>query len=164
MERIIRTDERRAAVFGSLACDYADDGGWTVVERPRRAEGKTARRSFAPGAVIGFVFAAALLVASLLGRMELTRVDDELSARATEIRALEEEQTRLQVAYGGVVDLSAVEQYATAELGMRRPESGQITYVETVRPDRVTVLHRDGVGALGEKLAACADILAECFS
>lgn len=107
---------------------------------------------------IALVFAGVLLVLSLLGRMELTAVNEALSECAQEVERLEEENTKLHIAYRSLIDLEAIEKQATEVYGMIQPAGGSLPGAED-RPDRVTVFQpeRDaaeiwesGVAMLGE--------------
>ncbi len=112
---------------------------------------------------LGLAFTALLLVLSLLGRTELTAVNDELFAETAKVRALEEEQDKLQLAYSGTVDLSAVEQYAVGELGMTRSLPEQPAEAGNQAPDKVTVLKTEGAAAVAEWTETWAERLAEYF-
>ncbi|MBE6969819.1 MAG: hypothetical protein E7442_06875 [Ruminococcaceae bacterium] len=100
--------------------------------------------SVANGAAGGLFFAAVLLVFSLLGRMELTAVNAELSLVKDEIRLLEEENEKLQRGLVVYTDLEAAEKYALEELGLQRRQSGQIHYEEHTEADRVMILYVEG--------------------
>ena len=121
------------------------------------------RSRFGTAVVLCLTFTALLLVFSLLGRTELTAVNDELYAETAKVRALEEEQDKLQIAYSGTVDLTAVEQYAVDELGMTRSLPEQSAETEDQAPDKVTVLTTEGAAAVAEWTETWAERLTEYF-
>lgn len=75
-------------------------------------------------------FSALLLIASLLGYIELAAINEKLASTETEIKALKEEYQILQARYENSLSLSELEQYAINELGMQRLSPGQIIYLE----------------------------------
>lgn len=80
------------------------------------------------GICAGFSFL--LLVAALLGSIELAAVNEELTALERDLKSLKEENRVLQAEYETSMSLEELERYATEELGMQRMSPGQIIYLK----------------------------------
>ena len=107
-------------------------------------------RSIAAGGILGGVFAAVLVILSLLGRIELTALTEELEGIREEKRILEEEYDRLQIRFSGLLDLESLERRATEELGMQRPGPEQVSGEEGA-PDRLVVFAEGQTAGSGGK-------------
>lgn len=77
---------------------------------------------------IGFSFL--LLVAALLGSIELASVNEELTTLERELKTLKEESRILRAEYESSLSLAELERYAIDELGMQRVNPGQIIYID----------------------------------
>ena len=94
-----------------------------------------------PFAVIGYVFAAVLLVLMLLARIQLTVISDSAAGLEAQIQELNTENDKLTVEYESVFNLAEVEAYATNELGMQKPRADQIRYLSGISDkDRAVIL------------------------
>ena len=152
----------RGAVFGSLAYDfnhpelYAGEEEYSQAQEPEqqqktetrvqtrtRPRAKTAVRTkqgIAPFALIGVLAAAFLAVTAITAQVSVVNISGESVALQSRLAELEEEQTRLRIAYESAFNLAEIEEYATTELGMRKPNAAQITYIDTSAPDKAVVI------------------------
>lgn len=172
----------QGAVYGSLAYDfnnpslnpeYTEEAKWQVqhqvkdpvVEEEQAAVKAVARnkQALAPLSVLGLAIAAVLFIVMLLAQVRLTTVSDEAVHFINKIEQLETEQIRLRIAFESAFNLTEIEEYAISELGMQKPHSDQIFYIDSAAHDKVemfsaesrgSVLDRvsDFVGSIGEYL------------
>jgi len=75
-------------------------------------------------------FSFLLLVAALLGSIELAAVNEELNTLEQGLKELKDENRILQAKLETSMSLEELERYATEELGMQRMNPGQIIYLE----------------------------------
>jgi uncharacterized membrane protein (DUF106 family) len=75
-------------------------------------------------------FSLAMLVAALLGSIELAAINEELTDKESQLKTLKEENRILQAQYESSLSLEALERYAVEELGMQRLSPGQIIYID----------------------------------
>ena len=159
----------RGAVFGSLAYDfnhperYAGEEEYsqvpehaqkekteTRVQTRTRTGTNTAIRTkqgIAPFALIGALAAAFLTVTAITAQVSVVNISGESVALQSKLAELEEEQTRLRIAYESAFNLAEIEEYATTNLGMQKPNAAQITYIDTSAPDKAVVTGgNDGEG------------------
>ena len=147
------------AVYGSLAYDFDNPelyGGFTMdgaAEAPAAVPGSKQAveteaevvsapgQAIAPGAIVGFMCVAVLLIFTLLAQVKLTAVTNEMVSMYDQIDELELKQSRLRIAYESAFNLSEIEDYATHRLGMQRPRSDQIYYINGSAPDKAEILH-----------------------
>ena len=151
----------RNAVYGSLAYDFNNPELYPEIEysspfeqtaQPRPGEKvethtrvKThahakAKQSVAPMAILGMIVAAVLLVITIMAQSQLMSVSAqsvELQSRLTELKS---EQTKLKIAYESAFNLTEIEEYATAHLGMQKPTASQVYYIDTSSPDKAVVI------------------------
>ena len=73
--------------------------------------------------------AALLLVLSLIGAAQLTRLSDEASRLEQEIYSLETGNRRLRADYESSLDLGEIERRAAEELGMQHVSPAQIARI-----------------------------------
>jgi cell division protein FtsL len=80
--------------------------------------------------VICLGFSALLLVMTLFTHIQLVRTQSRIAELEAAITRAENEQIQLQIKTASALDLSELERRAVQELGMRRPEPGQIVEIE----------------------------------
>lgn len=80
--------------------------------------------------VICLGFSALLLVLTLFTHIQLVRTRSRIGELETSITRAENERIQLQIQTTSALDLSVLERRAVQELGMRRPEPGQIVEIE----------------------------------
>ena len=80
--------------------------------------------------VICLGFSALLLVMTLFTHIRLVRTQSRIAELEAAITRAENEQIQLQIKTASALDLSELERRATQELGMRRPEPGQIVEID----------------------------------
>lgn len=168
-----------SGVYGSLAYDYgkALPGRDRPVDRQViipaapgiREQERVARRvrtkqSLSPTAVIGTVCAAALLVFTLMARIQLTEATDTAAHLEQQLIELEVAQNRLLIDYERAFNLTEIEEYATRELGMQRPRDEQIHYLSSAVPDKAVILSGESEGrGFGDRLFDALSSIAEYF-
>lgn len=158
----------RNAVYGSLAYDFnnpalypeetvEEEARWHVehqadnpiIEEEQAAvQAPRTRQAVSPVSVIGLILASVLIVMSLMAQIQLTAVSSEAVALSEKLEELETEQTRLRIAYESAFNLAEIEEYAINELGMQKPRSDQVYYIDSVTSDKAEVLspaEQDGV-------------------
>ena len=112
------------------------DGGGDRPQPPRQkrqAPGGRARMKRASALafrVICLGFSALLLVMTLFTHIRLVRTQSRIAELEAAITRAENEQIQLQIKTASALDLSELERRAVQELGMRRPEPGQIVEIE----------------------------------
>ena len=80
--------------------------------------------------VICLGFSALLLVMTLFTHIRLVRTQSRIGELEEAITRAENEQIQLQIKTASALNLSELERRATQELGMRRPEPGQIVEID----------------------------------
>lgn len=168
-----------SGVYGSLAYDYGKalprrdrpvDRQVIIPAPPRiREEERVAHRvrtkqGLSPTAIIGSACAAALLVFTLMARIQLTEVTDTAAHLEQQLIELEVAQNRLLIDYERAFNLTEIEEYATRELGMQRPRDEQIHYLSSAVPDKAVILSGESEGRdFGDRLFDALSSIAEYF-
>ena len=93
-------------------------------------------------AVIGFLFIMGLQILSVWSGMTLHTVSAESAGLKTDLRKLRAEEATLKSQYERKLNLKDIEARAEA-LGMSRPQSGQIVYIDLSSPDHAIVYGRE---------------------
>ncbi len=113
------------------------------------------------------VMNALYLMAALAGMILIIFSNAKLNEAANTVVSLEnrlatlqEEQVLLRSTYEKSVDLAAIEEVATTQLGMSRPVSGQTVYLSLSGADRAEVLTQTHGGVFGD----VARLVSEAFS
>ncbi|MEL4106017.1 hypothetical protein AAFA46_04140 [Oscillospiraceae bacterium WX1] len=91
-------------------------------------------------AVVGFAVAAVLMVFVLLAHVKYDEVTNETVQLQSQLSDLNEQERKLEIAYGNAFDVNTVEQYATHELGMSKPAQSQIGTVSVTAQDKAVVV------------------------
>ena len=86
--------------------------------RPVRRVRVKAKAAVSPFAVVGMMAAACMLVLVIFGYVQLYEATSEVGDLTSELSALQQENQMLQSEYEGKIDLAAIEERATKELGM----------------------------------------------
>jgi cell division protein FtsL len=157
----------QGAVYGSLAYDfnnpelYQDE--YTTAEptvRPKaqprqrtqtqtqtqtrvRTRARTAvhtRQSIAPLSIVGVLAAAFLVVIAILAQAQIVGISSKSVELQQQLDELEEQQSKLRIAYESAFNMAELEDYAIHTLGMQRPHADQIYYIDTSSPDKAVVV------------------------
>lgn len=148
------------AVYGSLAYDFDNPELYPEIyssplERtapPQTREDTAAgvrtgarthartRQGISPAAVLGMMVAAVLFVIALLAQIQLVGISDTSVQLQSQLSQLETEQAKLQIAYESAFNLTEIEEYATTQLGMQKPNADQIYYIDTASMDKAVVV------------------------
>lgn len=159
----------RGAVYGSLAYDFNHPELYAGEEysAPQRERGQTpaakpqaqtrvhtraraqhavhTKQGIAPLSLLGGLVAAFLLITAITAQVQLLAVSGGSVALESQLAELEETQAKLRIRYESTFNLSEIEDYAVAELGMQKPTADQIAYIDTSAPDKAVVID-DGSG------------------
>jgi cell division protein FtsL len=145
----------QGAVYGSMAYDFSNPAVYPEVtygkpldtpaapevkEEVVTKEAARVRQSIAPLSVVGFACAAVLLVFTLMAQIQLTTASNEAARLETTLRDLKTEQAKLLINYESAFNLAEIEDYATNELGMQKPTSDQIYYINGGASDKASIL------------------------
>lgn len=86
------------------------------------------------------IFAAVILVASLLIQVKLTEAADENAKLRQNLDEITEENTRLTARFENSIDLAELEEYAKTVLGMQMPGSERIIQIDVPVQDKAVIL------------------------
>lgn len=145
-------------VYGSLAYDYGKAGTYrekmdrpverqVIIPAPPKIREQAAaatqvktKQGIAPLAILGYACAAILVIFSLMAKIQLTEVTDTSAQLETQLTDLNVAQNRLLINYEKAFNLTEIEEYATAQLGMQRPREEQVFYLENTVPDKAVII------------------------
>lgn len=96
-----------------------------------------------PTAVIGFLAVAAMAVMLLMSYVRLTAAGSEVVQLRKESAALAEEHSKLLSEYELAFDLKTVEEVATTQMGMTKPQPGQEIVTDLSEPDSAQVYQKE---------------------
>ncbi len=158
---------RTGVVGGSEAFELDDLGLWSEygcdapldipaaeqVEEEVVTDGRAiSAQGVSPFAVVGFAVAAVLLVCSLLARIQLSELSDQCSALQISLTELSEQHSKLLIAYESAFNLTEIEDYAIGTLGMQKPRSDQVSYINTNSTDCAQVLDKGAAVGLADRI------------
>jgi cell division protein FtsL len=109
-----------------------------AVPRVRPAEKSTYGISLF--AVVGAVFAAALMVFVVLAQISFREIAAETAGLNRELAALSEQEKRLGIEFESVIKMKEVEQYARDVLGMAPPDADQSVIIQIMPQERAEIL------------------------
>ena len=98
------------------------------------------RQAISPGAVIGAAVAVVMLVFLMLAQVRLSIANKDVLALENQVKSLQARQDDLEISYETAFNLTELEDYAVNELGMQKPRSDQIFYVNGSADDRIVIL------------------------
>lgn len=127
-------------------------------DRPQRRTSTRARTVSVPLTILGILSAAAVLMILVFAHMRLYAVTSEINAQRSQLETLEQERSKLEGQYNGMIDYRLIEAEATERLGMTKPNGSQTVYVNLAGADRGEVL---GGGSL---LGSISGLVSEGFS
>ena len=155
----------QGAVYGSLAYDfnnpelYREEYAPTKPAAKPKAEPRTrtqtqtrtqvrtrartavhSRQSIAPLTIVGMLAAAFLVVIAILAQAQIVGISSQSVALQQQLSELEEQQSKLRIAYESAFNMAEIEEYATNTLGMQKPRADQIFYIDTSSPDKAVVI------------------------
>lgn len=147
------------SVYGSLAYDFDNPALYPDVEygRPlertapprteeaaqQRTGGKAharAKQSVSLFSIAGVLTAAVIFVVAMMAQVQLLDVTNTSVELQQQLDELQTEQTKLKIKYESVFNLTEIEEYATAKLGMQKPSADQVYYIDTSSPDKAVVV------------------------
>lgn len=150
-----RYDYGQNAVNGSLAYDYDNPELFPeyeygkpldipakppVRERVVPRDESIPRQSVSLLAITGVMAAVVLLIFALMAHVQFTQISAEAQALQSQLSVLAEENSKLTIAYESALNLTEIEDYAINTLGMQKPHSDQIHYVNSAAQDKATIL------------------------
>jgi len=111
-------------------------------------------------AVLGSLFVAVLMVFVVLAQINYNEAAGETVRLNLYMNELAEKHRALELAFERAVDIKEVERYARDELGMSRPDAGQIITINAIPRDSAIIInntdHREGQG-FGDFLRSLTD-------
>ncbi|NLU24765.1 MAG: hypothetical protein GXW99_08720 [Clostridiales bacterium] len=152
-----------SAVYGNLAYDldalarerqFEDAGKIREEERqvqPVRRSRPAAQPALrlSPMLVMGVVMLAAMVIVLLMGCVKLTKISSSVVEMKSQLGDLQEAHVALLTKYETTFDLTTVKEAAEAA-GMKKPSSGQISYIDLSGPDTAVVYEAGGESAAGK--------------
>ena len=131
--------------FSGSAARRLEEPARMPVERPRRQTRQKQPKSFLSIKNVLCIAAVAFAFVMLLtAQLKLYRTAEEITALKSEISEAETKRDMLRASYDSAIDYRAMEEKAMLELGMSKPASGQVVYINLAGADRGEVL--DGKG------------------
>ena len=116
-----------------------------VRQREREKANAVAAEKALPGisvfAVLGTLFVAVLMVFVVLAQINFNETAAESVRLNVLLRELTERHRVLELAFESAVDIREVERFARDELGMSRPDAGQILVISSAPRDTAVVLY-----------------------
>ena len=104
-----------------------------------------ADKKTAPGisvfAVLGTLFVAVLMVFVVLAQINFNETAGETARLGVHLNELTERHRSLELMFESAIDIKEVERYARDELGMSRPDTGQIVIINTSPRDNAMVIN-----------------------
>jgi len=94
-------------------------------------------------ALLGSALVVILMLFVLLGQISFNEAASETVRLNAQLNELMDQQRRLEIVYESIVDMKEIERYARDELGMSRPDTDQVTVIQSAPGDRVEIL-KDG--------------------
>ena len=91
-------------------------------------------------AILGTLFVAVLMVFVVLAQINFNETAAESARLSMHINELAERQRALALSFESAVDINEVERFARDELGMSRPDAGQIIVISSTPRDTAIVL------------------------
>lgn len=98
------------------------------------------RQSVSPGAILGAAAAVVMVVFLVMAQVRMSIANKDVLALENQIKALQAQQDDLEISYETAFNLTELEDYAVNELGMQKPRSDQIYYVNGAGEDRTVIL------------------------
>ena len=115
-----------------------------ILRRRERARAAAAAAQRTPVvsvfAVFGAVIIGVLMIFAVLAQVSYNEVASETVRLNAQIRSLEEQERRLEIAFESVVDMKEVERYARDVLGMSKPEAEQVAIIQSVQSDTAEIV------------------------
>jgi len=108
-------------------------------ERERKAAVKRAPRISA-FAVLGSLFISVLMVFVVLAQISYNEAAGETVRLNTQLIELTERNKALALTFESVIDMKEVERFARDELGMSKPDGGQVIIFKSTPRDRAIVI------------------------
>jgi len=103
-----------------------------------------ANKKTAPGisvfAVLGTLFVAVLMVFVVLAQINFNETAGETARLNAHLSELTEKHRALELMFESAIDIKEVERFARDELGMSRPDTGQILVINTTPRDNAMVV------------------------
>lgn len=164
----------QGAVYGSLAYDFNNPALYPETEysspleipakprtgthRIKRTGVRTASQTrtkqvIAPFAVIGILVAAMIFIVGIMAQIELVDITNSTVELNEQIAQLQQEQTKLKIAYESAFNLAEIEEYAVSELGMQKASAEQIVYIDTSAPDKAVVVYNPGSDSFVDRVS-----------
>ena len=115
--------------------------------QPVRRVRVKARPVVTPFGVFGMLAAMCMLILVIFGYVQLYEATSLAGDLSDQLESITAENQSLRSEYEGRIDLAAIEERATTELGMAQPTAGQTVYLNLSGFDRAEVIQEESKGA-----------------
>lgn len=138
---------------------------------PEEAQVQTQQRTIvvreklaiSPFVVVGILVVAVLFALMISSYMQLFAVTNGNASLETQLADLQDTNAKLQSTYESSYDLSRIETYAQAQLGMKKASEKQIIYLDLSSPDQAVVLSDGRSGGISQIVASFRESFAYMF-
>ena len=96
-----------------------------------------------------------VVFASLYGRVKIAQLNVDINTATAQLEELNSEKVRMEAELDGQMSLSQVEEIATEELGMVKPDNSQVTYLKVAQENKIQT---------STKSESLLDILSDFFA
>ena len=111
----------------------------TVEPQTRERAAARVHMRLSPVALFVYLCSAALLLMVVYGYMTMSTLNADINGMTNELNRLKAEESKMAVPYGKAVDTAEMEAYALNVLGMVRPGSENIVYIDLAGEDHGVV-------------------------
>ena len=126
------------------------------VQQPRRQTAAAPKVQVSPVLLGSIVVLTVMVMALLMGYVQLTKISTSVTALKNDIQQLDKEHVALLTQYEQTFEMTAVKEAAEAA-GMSKPSAGQIEYVELGEPDQAVVYAAGSDGVLDKAFVSVKD-------
>ncbi len=78
-----------------------------------------------------------VVFASLYGRVQIAQLNIDINEASAKLEELDSEKVRMEAELDGQMSLSKVEEIATEQLGMVKPDNSQVTYLRVAQENKI---------------------------
>ena len=114
--------------------------------QPVRRVRVKARPVITPFAVFGMLAATCMLILVIFGYVQLYEATSMAGDLSDQLESITTENQNLRLEYESKIDLTAIEERATTELGMSQPSAGQTVYLNLSGTDRAELIREESKG------------------
>ena len=120
--------------------DIAVPGGRSSTREKAKEIAGQSFRQVSILAVIGAIFVGALMVFVVLAQVSYNEIANETARLNSQLKALSEQERRLEIKFESAIDMQEVERYAKDSLGMSKPDAEQVAVIRTIPVDSAEII------------------------